>query len=161
MSFEKLGRNMNYVMAALASALLLGALGIQYIGRYQPCDICHWQRWPLFAAVFVGIIGGIVTESASPAIRKALISATILLVALSGAIGVYHSGIEFGWWPGPSHCTGNLFVLGAPVDPNAYKVVPCDKPTLFFGVSLANDNALISLGSAIIAALIVRKAKIA
>ncbi len=157
---RKLADNMSVVMGSLALALILGALGFQYIGRYAPCQICHWQRWPLFAAIALGLVVGPLMRDQSAAIRQAVVTGTILLVALSGAIGVYHAGIEWMWWPGPSHCTGNLYIIGAPIDPNAYKVVPCDKPALtILGLSLAAWNAIISLGSAVTAATIVRMAR--
>lgn len=163
MTIKKLADNMSFLVGGVALALMLGALGIQFIGRYEPCEICHWQRWPLYGAIFLGLVGGYVARQQSAQVKQAVITGTILLVALSGAIGVYHAGIEWMWWPGPTHCTGNLYVLGAPVDPNAYKVVPCDKPALFipagWGLSLAAWNALISLGTALVAAVIVRKAK--
>jgi disulfide bond formation protein DsbB len=33
-----------------ALALLLGALGFQYLAHLPPCEMCHWQRWPYIAA---------------------------------------------------------------------------------------------------------------
>jgi disulfide bond formation protein DsbB len=35
----------------LPAFLLLGALGSQYLGGLYPCEMCHWQRWPHYAAV--------------------------------------------------------------------------------------------------------------
>jgi len=33
------------LLAGLAAlALILGALGFQYIGHLKPCEMCHWQR---------------------------------------------------------------------------------------------------------------------
>ena len=37
-------------MGALGAALVIGALGFQYIIHLAPCEMCHWQRWPLIAA---------------------------------------------------------------------------------------------------------------
>ena len=161
MTLKKLADNMDFLMGALASALLLGALGIQYIGRYAPCELCILQRWPLLGAAIVGLIGGFAVRGQSSIVRQTIVTATILLVALSGAIAVYHAGGEWKFWQLPQACTGPRFVLGAPADSNAYKIVECGKPAMILwpGLSLAGYNALISLGSAILAALIVRKAK--
>ena len=40
-------------LLALATplALLGGALGSQYLGGLYPCEMCHWQRWPHYAAL--------------------------------------------------------------------------------------------------------------
>ncbi len=40
-----------------ALALLLGALGFQYIHHLPPCEMCHWQRWPHIAAAAIGLLG--------------------------------------------------------------------------------------------------------
>jgi disulfide bond formation protein DsbB len=83
---------------------------------------------------------------------------TALLVALSGAVGVYHAGIEWHWWPGPQSCTGSAFrFTGAPLDLNA-PVVMCDRAAWrLFGLSLAGYNALISFGLAGAAALMLAR----
>ena len=160
MNVKKLADNMSILMGALALALLMGAWAFQYIGRYAPCEMCMYQRYPLYGAAFIGLIGGLAARNQSSIVRQAVVTATILLVALSGAVAVYHAGGEWKFWKLPEACTGPRFVLGAPVDPNAYKIVRCDQPAIvYLGLSLAGYNALISLGSAIFAALIVRKAK--
>ena len=41
----------------MALALILGALGFQYIGGMPPCEMCHWQRWPHIGAAVIGIVG--------------------------------------------------------------------------------------------------------
>jgi disulfide bond formation protein DsbB len=71
--------------------------------------------------------------------------------ATSGGIGIYHTGVERGWWPGPTSCSGGgdmsaltpeqLLdrVLAAPV-------VRCDEvPWELLGLSMASWNALLSL----------------
>src|SRR6185312_13382165 len=102
---------------AVALALILGALGFQYIGDYQPCEMCHWQRWPHIAAAVVGILGGgamaLGLMSRKPGPEIAILA--IALVAISGLIGVYHAGVEWKFWPGPSACTSS-FVPGQPFD---------------------------------------------
>jgi disulfide bond formation protein DsbB len=40
-----------------ALALLLGALGFQYLRHLPPCEMCHWQRWPHIAAAAIGLLG--------------------------------------------------------------------------------------------------------
>jgi disulfide bond formation protein DsbB len=138
-------------MGALALALMLGALGFQYIGGYPPCEMCMWQRYPHIAAAIIGLGGGLVVQSGviDRKLGRPLAALAILLVALSGAIGVFHAGVEWHWWKGPAACTGNAFA--GPLDLNA-KGVMCDVAAWrLFGISMAGYNALISLGAAIIA----------
>jgi disulfide bond formation protein DsbB len=141
-------------MASLA--LLLGALGFQYLDRLPPCELCMWQRWPHVSAAVVGLGGPLlirvrlVERGAAPAIA----GLAALLIAISGAVGVYHAGIEWHWWPGPQSCTGPAFqYTGGRLDLNA-PVVMCDRAAWrLFGISLAGYNALISFAIAAAAAL--------
>ena len=73
-----------------------------------------------------------------------------------GTHSAYHAGVEWGFWPGPTACTG----VGTGIsfdqlnDINAARVVPCDVVQFrFLGISLAGYNALIS--AAIVALLLV------
>jgi disulfide bond formation protein DsbB len=140
-------------VGAVALALMLGALGFQYIGGYPPCEMCMWQRYPHIAAAIIGLGGGLVVQSGviDRRLGRPLAIFAIALVALSGAIGVYHAGVEWHWWKGPSACTGSAF--SGPLDLNA-KVVLCDVAAWrLFGISMAGYNALISLGAALIATI--------
>jgi disulfide bond formation protein DsbB len=140
-------------LGALAAALMLGALGFQYLDGLPPCEMCMWQRYPHIAAIVVGLIGGLLVQSGmlDRKFAKPLAMLTIALVALSGAIAVYHAGVEWHWWKGPSTCTGKAFT--GPLDLNA-RVVMCDIAAWrLMGLSLAGYNALISLGAALLGAI--------
>ena len=45
------------LVGAGALALVLGALGFQYLQHLPPCEMCHWQRWPHIAAALLGLVG--------------------------------------------------------------------------------------------------------
>jgi disulfide bond formation protein DsbB len=144
-------------LGALALALILGALGFQYLDGLPPCEMCMWQRYPHIAAAFIGLGGGLVVRSGviDRRLGRPLAVVTAFLVALSGAIAVYHAGVEWHWWKGPGACTGPAF--SGPLDLNA-KVVMCDVAAWrLFGLSLAGYNALISLGAAAIAAVLLAR----
>jgi len=138
-------------LGAAALALILGALGFEYLDRLPPCEMCMWQRYPHVAAAIVGIGGFLLVRAkllpASAAAPIAVLAA--LLIAVSGAIGVFHAGVEWQLWKGPQACTGPLFhSAGGPLDLNA-PVVRCDKAAWrLFGVSLAGYNALLSFALA-------------
>jgi disulfide bond formation protein DsbB len=136
-------------LGALSLALILGALAFQYLGHIAPCEMCHWQRWPHIAAALIGLVGGTLVagggRNASSALPLALAAIVILLVAVSGLIGAYQTGMQWHLLPGPSACTGRRFVLGSDMVPE----VQCDVVTWqLFGLSLAAYNALISLAAA-------------
>ncbi|HEX4270003.1 MAG TPA: disulfide bond formation protein B [Rhizomicrobium sp.] len=134
----------------VALALMLGALGFQYLGHITPCEMCHWQRWPLIGAIVIGLGGGALWKKDA----RLLAVAAILLVAVSGGIGAYQQGMQWGFLPGPSSCTGARYVMGSNVTP----IIQCDVVTWsLFGISLAGYNGLISLGTAALASLMLVK----
>jgi disulfide bond formation protein DsbB len=140
------------LLGAVSLCLILGALGFQYIGGYPPCELCMWQRYPHFGAIAVGLGGGLLlTLGALPQhLARPVAVLTLLLIAITGAIGVYHAGVEWHWWAGPSTCTGAAFQLSGKLDLNAH-VVSCDHAAWrLFGISMAGYNAIISLGAALI-----------
>jgi disulfide bond formation protein DsbB len=134
-------------LATASGLLLLGVLGFQYIGRLPPCELCLWQRWPHVGAMVVGYGGPLLIRAGllERGAARGVAGLAALLIAVSGAIGVYHAGVEWHWWPGPQSCTGPAFKFtGAPLDLNA-PVVMCDIAAWrLFGLSLAGYNAIVS-----------------
>jgi len=144
---------------AVGLALILGALFFQYVLNYPPCEMCHWQRWPHIAAAIVGLGGGLLLRGGflKSQVAMPLAVLTTLLVATSGALGVFHAGVEWQWWPGPAACTTG-YVFTGNLDLNA-PVPHCDIAAWrLFGISMAGYNAVISLGAAALGSLLlVRK----
>ena len=125
-------------MGAGALALILGALGFQYLAHLAPCEMCHWQRWPHIAAAVIGLIGVSLWQKDA----RALAIAAIALVAISGLIGAYQTGMQYHVLPGPQACTvDHPYVMGSGAPP----AVRCDVPTWFlFGLALPAYNAIFS-----------------
>lgn len=148
-------------LGTAAVLLLLGALGFQYFAHLPPCELCLWQRWPHVAAAVVGLGGPLLIRFRLAELGTAwgIAALAALLVAISGAVGAYHAGIEWHWWPGPQSCTGSAFQYdGGHLDLNA-PVVMCDRAAWrLFGISLAGYNALISFGLAALAAFLLVRA---
>jgi disulfide bond formation protein DsbB len=142
------------------AALLAGAWGAQLIGHLYPCEMCHWQRWPHYAALGVALLAFVV-----PAQARVLVAVAALLIAVSGAIGVFHAGVEYHWWQGITACTSTAKLDGltaaARLDQlmNA-PIVRCDAAQwTFAGVSLAGFNAIFSLSGAAAILLLLRKSR--
>ena len=69
---------------------------------------------------------------------------------VGGALGAYHAGVEWGFWPGPTSCTGGAGITGGLPD-LTQKVVQCDEVQLrIFGLSFAGWNAVVSWGCALV-----------
>ena len=144
----------------IPAALLAGAWGTQLIGHLYPCEMCHWQRWPHYAAVVVALLAFVVAGQA-----RVLVVVAALLIAVSGAIGVFHAGVEYHWWQGITACTSTAKLDGltaaARLDQlmNA-PIVRCDAAQwTFAGVSLAGFNAILSLSGAAAILLLLRKSR--
>lgn len=137
-----------YVLIATlgSAALLLGALGFQYLGGLPPCKMCIWQRWPHLAAIVIGLVAW-KSESRNLAYLGAV------AVLITAGIGFYHAGVEQMWWEGPNTCTSGGIegltteqlmeqIMGAPL-------VRCDEiQWSLFGLSMAAWNAVISFALA-------------
>lgn len=130
----------------LGLAAILGALGSQYIGGLVPCELCLEQRlayyWglPLLALILV-------LWNRLPLPVWYIGMAIVLAIFAWGTyMGAFHAGVEWGFWPGPTACTGlgEEFSLDALND--LKPVIGCDVVQFrFLGISLAGYNALISL----------------
>lgn len=146
-------------LVALAIPLLLysGALVSQYGFGLHPCEMCYWQRWPHQAAILLAILALILRKS--EAAMRALTLLAALAIAVSGGIGVFHAGVEYGWWDGLTTCaTGS----GGPVSLEAIMNAPlirCDVAQwTLAGISLAGFNAIFSLtGAAFVLTLLRRR----
>jgi disulfide bond formation protein DsbB len=146
-------------IATLGSvAMLLGAYGFQHIGGFLPCRMCIWQRWPHGSAIAIGL-----TIAATGERSLAWLGAGA--AATTGAIGVFHAGVEWGFWPGPSSCSGDGPGLSAmngtdllsTDGPNT--LVMCDEIVWqLLGLSMAGWNAVISFGLMLLWIAVARRA---
>lgn len=136
-------RNGFILLAMLGSAALLaGAFGFQYLGGLAPCKMCLWQRWPHGAAVVIGIVALLVPRRIWPLLGA-------LAAATTAGIGVFHAGVEQGWWEGPTTCTSGPIAGVSPEDLLdqilAAPLVRCDEIAWqMLGISMAGWNAILS-----------------
>lgn len=135
------------IAAGGSAVLLLGAFFFQMLG-YPPCKLCLWQRWPHGAAIAVGILASLTAIRWLPWLGA-------LAAATTGAIGVYHAGVEQGWWLGPTTCTSGDATSGSTEDLlgriMTAPLVRCDDIAWSFaGLSMASWNAILSFALAAI-----------
>jgi disulfide bond formation protein DsbB len=134
-------------LGAVSLSLILGALGFQYLGGLQPCEMCHWQRWPHIAAAVIGLLGG---GFLPRRLGVPVVMTVILLVATSGLIALYQTGMQYHLLPGPQACTvDHPYIIGS----NAPPAVRCDIPVYVLGLIFPAWNVIISFlaaGAAIV-----------
>lgn len=156
---EEIARSIALVLPLL---LLLGALGSQYLGGLYPCEMCHWQRWPHYSAVLLAAATFVVPQRS---LRASLVLVAALLIGISGAIGLFHAGVEYHWWNGITACTTTVSMAGTtPAERLAAimnaPMVRCDAAQwTLAGISLAGFNAIFSLGGAITIFVLMRKTR--
>src|SRR5438105_6017539 len=142
----------------IAAVTLAGAWFFQLVLEILPCPLCLEQRYAYYFAVPFAALLGLAAAKGAP--RPLLLAglAILALAALANAsLGAYHAGVEWGFWQGPTDCTGpigNFGSAGSLLERlDKVKVVRCDEVQWrFLGLSLAGYNVLISLLTAAIAA---------
>jgi disulfide bond formation protein DsbB len=149
-------RQAQWLALGVPALLLAGAYVSQYGFGLYPCEMCWWQRYPHFAAVALALVSFV----ARP--KPLWVGLAALAIFCSGLIGVYHAGIEYGWWQGLTTCTNPIDnsggdALAAIMDA---PLIRCDAPQwTLAGISLAGFNALISVVSAMAILALLGRAK--
>lgn len=153
MSLSPSAQKAQNLSIALPAALLGGAYVAQYVFDLFPCEMCWWQRYPHFAALFFGLASLVIEP------RRILVALAGIAIIVSGLIGGFHAGVEYGWWDGLTQCATTIEAGLDPMEAitNA-PMVRCDAaPWDLFGVSLAGWNFLISVGGGIATLLLLRR----
>ncbi len=137
------GRAVPLAVAAGSAGLLLGAYLSQHVGGLAPCPLCLIQRYPHFAVLGLGLAAASLGGRA----RVALLGLCGLALLVTAGYGVYHAGVEQGWFE--SDCAapmagGSIEDIKAQI--MAAPLTRCDEvPWSLIGVSLAGWNAIASV----------------
>ena len=102
-------------ITVIAAATLAGAWFMQLVLGIQPCELCLAQRYAYYLVVPLAAVIAIAAARDAP--RGALVAglAVVALVTLGNAgLAAYHSGVEWGFWQGPTACTGRSEISAAP-----------------------------------------------
>jgi disulfide bond formation protein DsbB len=145
----------------LAQRLALGIPALLVAGAYiseygfglYPCEMCWWQRYAHFAAVALALASFV----AAP--KRLWIGLGALAILVSGLIGAFHAGVEYGWWEGFTTCARAAAAGGDPLE--AIMNVPlvrCDEVQWSLaGISLAGLNFIFSTVGALAVFALLRK----
>lgn len=143
------------LLATLGSlALLSGAFIFQAFG-FAPCELCLLQRWPHVAAILIGTVA-LLTGWRTLAWAGALAALT------TAAVGLYHTGVERGFWIGPTACSSSpVEGLSAEELMNQILTAPlvrCNEVAWsLFSLSMASWNAVLSLALVLIWVMAARR----
>jgi disulfide bond formation protein DsbB len=129
------------VVLVVAAGTIAGAWIFESMG-YIPCELCLMGRVPFYVGIFLAALTALAAHWGRAGLARFGLALLALVFLVGAGIAVYHSGVEFHVWPGPTECTGALTGALAPEDFMAQlkrvKPVRCDEPALLvFGLSLA------------------------
>ena len=124
-------KNPSLVAIIFSSSLLIIALTFEYVGNLTPCQMCIWQRWPHLGVIVICLLSLLIKNH----YNKLLLLAGLLSL-ISATIGLWHSGVELGYFN--SNITLND-LLTKPI--SGCDIIIWD----FLGLSMANWNTILSL----------------
>jgi len=139
-----------WAICAIALATIAGAWFFQLVLGIRPCPMCLEQRYAYYVAIPLAAVLAVMAARQVPkSLLVAGFAVLFCVTVFNSAFGVYHAGVEWGFWPGPNECTGAGVDFGSPgnllENLKTAKVVRCDEVQWsFLGLSLAGYNALIS-----------------
>lgn len=156
-AFSLTPRQTILAILAGAAATILGALWFEHVLGLKPCPLCLTQRTPYYIAMPLAALA-LTALSFRPA-RVLAVTTLLLLAAIflwSAGLGAYHSGVEWGFFAGPTDCAGPAAMGGPQLGMGDFlkqletaRVVSCTEAAWrFLGLSLAGWNVLISLALA-------------
>lgn len=130
---------------AIPALLLAGAYVSQYGFGLYPCEMCWWQRYAHFAALALALV----SFAAPP--KHVWVGLAALAILVSGLIGGYHAGVEYGWWEGFTTCAAAAAEGLDPLEAvMGGTLVRCDEVQWSLaGISLAGFNFLFSTAGAL------------
>jgi disulfide bond formation protein DsbB len=143
--------------AAIGAATIAGAWFFQLVLDIRPCPLCLEQRYAYYFAIPLAVLIAVAARRGGSRPLLGVGLAILVLALLANVVlGSYHAGVEWGWWQGPTGCSGPIADLGSAgslLDRlQTEKVIRCDEVQWrFLGLSLAGYNVLISLAMAVLA----------
>jgi disulfide bond formation protein DsbB len=139
------------IFLTIAMAGVVGsALAFQYVGGYIPCKLCLEQRWPYYIGAPLMALAALSAANGWPLTRILLVIGAALM-GYGFYIAVFHAGVEWAFWPGPTDCAA----VASNIETDAGKLLnslndtrppSCDKAALrILGLSMAGWNAIASV----------------
>src|SRR5436305_1197176 len=95
------------IVALVGAAAIAGAWFFELVLKLKPCPLCLEQRVPYYIGIPLALVIALAAWRNAPRVVVIIGLAVLALLMLWGTyLGVFHAGIEWGWWPGPQECSG-------------------------------------------------------
>ncbi len=142
------------MLVSLGMIAVIGTvLGFQHIGGYVPCQLCYTQRLPYYyVAMPAGFLALVLAMAGGPALLvRLLLLITVLGLLTTAGIAIYHSGVEWSFWPGPESCGAAVDAVGTDAGSLLSSLANTKPPSCaeaagrFLGLSFAGWNVVVAL----------------
>ncbi|UNE53973.1 disulfide bond formation protein B [Bartonella machadoae] len=141
-----------FFLAFCLSATIGLALCFEHIGGYLPCDLCLIERLPYYSALpFLLLAGFGAWFFRISSWIQLLFLCVFILMTISLVLAVYHTGVEYGFWPAPASCSINVIKKTTDVNQlfnqlnNIHPPSCSEAPIRFLFLSFAGWNVVASL----------------
>jgi disulfide bond formation protein DsbB len=136
------------IVFSVALATIVTAHAFERFG-YAPCPLCLQERYAYYFAVPATLIAFFAARAESFTLTRVLLVLIALVFLINAAVGVYHAGVEWKWWAGPTSCSGGTAVEwgagGVASSIEHPQVVSCSEARWrFLWLSFAGWNAVVS-----------------
>jgi disulfide bond formation protein DsbB len=136
------------IVFSVALATIVTAHVFERLG-YAPCPLCLEERYAYYFAVPVTLIAFFAARAESFTLTRVLLVLIALVFLINASVGVYHAGVEWKWWTGPTSCSGGTAVEwgagGVASSIEHPQVVSCSEARWrFLWLSFAGWNAVVS-----------------
>ena len=139
-------------------ALTLGGAWAFQLAGYVPCELCLQQREGYYLGLPLAALGAAGLAFGWPACAwRGLLAATALCLLSTLALGTYHAGAEWAFWPGPVSCGAAANALPASADNLLNSLASTRPPSCteaagrFLGLSFAGWNVVAASVMALLA----------
>jgi disulfide bond formation protein DsbB len=150
-------RTASAVVFVIAAATIAAALAFEHVGGYAPCPLCLQQRYAYYFAVPASAVAVFLAQGTTVKWTRILLILIAVAFVVNAGLGIYHSGVEWKWWPGPDTCATETAIEwgegGLAEQLEDVRVIACDEAAWrFLGLSFAGWNAVASAFLAAVAA---------
>ena len=159
MRIDRLATLLVLACLTLAVIAIAAAWFIQVVLAVPPCPLCLEQRLSYYAGIPIAVLLLVLLRDGR---RRLLIKPLLVLLlgvfVFGAGLGLYHAGVEWALWAGPTECTGQVIPMAGAGDLLAQldkvKVIRCDQVSFrLFGQSLAVWNVLVASSVSLMTAM--------
>lgn len=124
---------------------ILTAHAFESLGGYPACPLCLQQRYAYYFAVPAAVVAFFAARGNSFGFARLVLVLIAIGFLINAGLGIYQSGAEWKWWPGPDTCAGAFDLVWGEGGIAETPVIRCDEAQWrFLGLSFAGWNVVTS-----------------